>query len=214
VPQGAWIKSNRSEWNPINCFDLESRSRLTHNNNNWFVANQVNSYNLMPWIESFHISQDLPPICVCVCVCYFLFFLCVCVCVLCVCVCVLIVCVCVCVWLCVCVCVYFLSFPSRKKHFPHTQCDSVTVFHGAYECLFVCDFLSLSFVPAGECNGSCHVALLQLLLMPLPLLFRGAEASGIGIRARHRLKEKTSVQRPHTWLVRSATSRLSIVSST
>lgn len=180
MPQGAWIKSNRSEWNPINCFDLESRSRLTHNNNNWFVANQVNSYNLMPWIESFHISQDLPPICVCVCVC---------------------------------VC-DFLSFPGRKKHFPHTQCDSVTVFHGAYECLFVCDFLSLSFVPAGECNGSCHVALLQLLLMPLPLLFRGAEASGIGIRARHRLKEKTSVQRPHTWLVRSATSRLSIVSST
>lgn len=71
MPQGAWIKSNRSEWNPINCFDLESRSRLTHNNNNWFVANQVNSYNLMPWIESFHISQDLPPICVCVCVWFF-----------------------------------------------------------------------------------------------------------------------------------------------
>jgi len=53
-------------------------------------------------------------------------------------------------------------------------------------CVCVCDFLSLSFVPAGECNGSCHVALLQLLLlMPLPLLCcmkGGGSGSGIGDR--------------------------------
>jgi len=116
--------------------------------------------------------------------------------------------------ICVCVCVIFCRSRAGKNIFPTHNAIPLQFSTGRMSVYLCATFCRFPLCRQANATEVVMLHLLQLLLMPLPLLFRGAEASGIGIRARHRLKEKTSVQRPHTWLVRSATSRLSIVSST